>query len=351
MTSPRALLDGALGHFARSEQDRFTSNQIETTEKSQERLSDVLFEREPKQFGNIAVVESNIQAVRACRLFVLGHGKFTAIVGPSGYGKSHLLEAVAQLLPHEAKTTVREAADWSLKNQKSEGSEPLILDNIQDAACQSKLRQNLRLGLDRRVKSGRRTLVSMTSQMPAKFARSLLPASKDWVVAQIQTPSLEDRTLIISQICQTEHLLVSPLLVRLLASRVKCSGRSYVGIVKRLKLTTRDWSDPAQTLFACGIINPFLSDDSGWDLREAIARVSFENRGMLPRNRAKDLALYLMLKVAQLSESSVSVFYNMTASEAFLRANSFAKTLPDTPFEREAASRIAVEVVEFLLQE
>lgn len=316
-----------------------------------ERLSEILFAPVPQLFGNIAVVESNIQAVRACRLFALGLSPFVVIVGPSGFGKSHLLKATANQIDHSGGLPVLDAAEWSAKPVRSDRGEPLILDNGQDAASQTKLRQNLRLGLERRVRSGRPTLLSFTSHMPTKYAKSMLPLAKDWVVAPIESPDAEDRSLILAQLFQSEGLPASPQLVRLLAQRQKCSGSAYVGLVKRLKLTKSNWSLPSDLLAACGVMNPYFSDESGWDLREAIARVTHEQRGLLPRNRAKDLALYLMLRVAGLSEASVSQFYNISSAEAFRRAKSFEKTLPLTEIERTAVDRISGEIIHFLLQD
>lgn len=316
-----------------------------------DRITTVLFEKTSGLFGSIAIVESNIQSVRACELFSRGQSPFVAVIGPSGVGKSTLLRTAAKRLIGADPVSVQDASTWGTGRPRREKGEPLVLDNLQDAAAQAKIRQNLRIGLERRVKMKRPTLVSITSNLPVEFARAILPSSKDWLVTHIQKPTFEDRKVIIRQLFEFHSLPASRSLVQLMAKQDHWSGPTYIGILSRLQLAKRDWSLESDALAGCGVFNPFLSDESGWDLREAIARVTHERRGRIPRNRAKDLALYLMLHVAGLSEASVSQFYNIAPAEAFRRAAAFAKTLPQTEVEQAAVTRISREIIDFLLQE
>ena len=58
-------------------------------------ISEVLLNPRPRGFDTLAVVPSNVRAVESGLLFANGLLAHVAVVGPSGWGKSHLLEAVA----------------------------------------------------------------------------------------------------------------------------------------------------------------------------------------------------------------------------------------------------------------
>ena len=60
------------------------------------RLSDVLFPNVARNFSTIAGVPSNIQAVETGLMFANANTNFVALVGPSGWGKTHLMEAIAR---------------------------------------------------------------------------------------------------------------------------------------------------------------------------------------------------------------------------------------------------------------
>lgn len=315
------------------------------------KISDILFEKPRREFGSLAIVASNVQASEAVRLFTLGHHQFAALVGPSGWGKTHLLEAAAVNCAFQPQPRVVAAADWAKQGARGEGPGPLILDNVQDAAVLARLRQPLRIGLERRVRSGRQTLLSITSTMPARLVKALLPSAKDWVIAHIDAPTSNERVLIIEKTAAVNDVALSSEIVQIMARRLGGNGRTLEGAVKRLKLDGSDWSSPELALRACGLLDPYFSANSGWDLREAIARVAHENRGIVPKNRIKDLCLYLMLHRAQLNEASAAQFFNIEPCDAFQRAARFAKTIDQVEWELSAVSRITRETVAFLLQE
>lgn len=314
------------------------------------RLSDVLFERPIRTFGPIAAVASNIQATEEARLFSLGLHSLAAVIGPSGWGKTHLLEAVASQCADGFNAKVRSAPQWAQGGAAAERSEPLILDNVQDAASVAKLRQSLRIGLERRVRAGKRTFLSVHSSMSVREVRSLLPSSKDWIIVQIGVPTTAERSVIVSQICRRHEVHLGPDVNQLIAQRLEGNGSTLVGAIKRLRLHSQDWEGSFAALLACGILDPYFASSSGWDLREAIAKVAHEQKGIIPRNRVKDLCLYIMLHVAQLNEAAAAQFFRIEPSEAFQRASSFARTVSQTEWESDAVQRIVSETVRFLLQ-
>ena len=69
-------------------------------------VSRVVITRTPRVFSNqmgrnfdtIATLPSNVEAVEAALQFAVGANPFMVLVGPSGWGKTHLLECVATRL-------------------------------------------------------------------------------------------------------------------------------------------------------------------------------------------------------------------------------------------------------------
>ncbi len=78
------------------------------------RLSDVLFQHQTKGFENLAPLPSNIEAIEAALLFSSGVNPLTAIAGPSGWGKSHLLRAACEHMAQSigSRPEVQVAVEW-----------------------------------------------------------------------------------------------------------------------------------------------------------------------------------------------------------------------------------------------
>ena len=82
---------------------RNTNQQIrgEAASASDNKLSNVLFERRVATFNSLAALPSNVEAIEAALMFSAGLNPFVAIVGPSGWGKSHLLGATSSRSPQK----------------------------------------------------------------------------------------------------------------------------------------------------------------------------------------------------------------------------------------------------------
>src|SRR5688572_1680459 len=149
----------------------------ERTSRAEEmpRLSAILFNS--KGFDSFAAVPSNCEAVETSLLFATGLQSFAALVGPSGWGKTHLLEAVAKRLQHDAgywACEVHSASDWISNQNRVDPHVPVVLDNVQDVLAKSRSRLLFRLALERRVKAGRPTILGFTSPKPGRSVRTVL---------------------------------------------------------------------------------------------------------------------------------------------------------------------------------
>lgn len=283
--------------------------------QSMPRLSEVLF-RSP-WFESIAVLPSNVRAVEAAQLFCMGLQPFVSICGPSGWGKSLLLDEVSSRIKTErgesscVKLSALEFAENHRTNR--ELCAPLLLDNVQDVLEKQKLGQQLKLLLERRVKTGRPTLLSFTFERECGL-RPLLPGYREWTVAPIAGPDPSERLLVVRHMAPREGLLLGDNLVRLLASKVRGNGGTIKGALQRLKMHQRTWIDPRATLKACGILNPFFADNSGWDLREAVLETA---KSVLEIPHPQELAVYMLTQEAMLPEADVAHFFGIEPARVY----------------------------------
>lgn len=308
------------------------------------RLSRALVEPQEQSFSSLATLPSNTLAIEAAERFAAGLQPFVALFGPSGWGKSHLLSSVAGQLGCRVSgpLSVFTATEWVLGIAQAEGATPLLLDNVQDLLPKPRLRHALREAISERVRVGHSTMVSFTSAKSGRALRALLPAPRVWHWATIQAPDAAERVTVVKHMAAAEHLMMSAPLTRLLASRLRGNGRTLIGALKRLKLYGADWHDSSMTLRACGILDMFFRDDSDWDLRETVYSAC------RPGAQGKDLAMYLMLREATLSEAHVAQFFGVQPSVAYQRASAFASAIAHSPELREEASVASARAVRSL---
>lgn len=313
------------------------------------RISDVLFHGGEQTFTNLAVVGTNVRAVESAIRFANGVNPFVAIIGPSGWGKSHMLFAAARQFRYELRRLpipVMSAADWHADARMRTIDGPLILDNAQDLINKTRSRIQLQLALERRVRAGKPTLLSFTEAKLTRGIRQSLPQYRDWVVAVIKPPTAPEREKVLLRLAEAESMTISESLSRIMASKLEGNGRTLLGALKRLRLVQNDWRDDGSALRACGLVDLFLCANSSWDLREEIAdlakELSEEDREVVS---SFDLALYTMLRVAHLPESEVARFFRIPPAKAYAYANRFADLVSSNPDAFEASQRFVRRIV------
>ncbi|MCW5936604.1 MAG: hypothetical protein KIT11_04780 [Fimbriimonadaceae bacterium] len=280
-------------------------------------------------------------------MFAHGHKSHVVLTGPSGWGKSQLLEVSRDILrsqgvPCESTTAIA----WSQHQGGGDRREALVLEDVQDVLIHSRLRHQFRQGLERRVRTGRRTLLSITDARPASIANALLPAARSWVVGTVAEPSPEERALVVRQIAASLNVAMGRSVERLLARHVHGNGHSLIGAIQRLKLVKPDWSDTMDVAQACGVLAPYLMGQDGWDPRDKVFEAvsstwssNFTNLGVTP----VDVCCHLMLCDLGLSEREVSAFLAVTPSEAYGRSRLVSSAMQDPAISRAvAACRSAV---------
>ena len=317
------------------------------------RLSEVLFPNSTRNFATLAGVPSNVEAVEAALTFVGGSSPFAALVGPTGWGKTHLMEAVASQVSREegGSIPIHTAMEWATSPHGATSHKPLLLDNVQDALVRPKVRQSIRAALERRVRLGLPTMLSFTANRPTRPLKSLLPSCQDWVVANIKPPDPRERMVVISQISAAEGVAVSQALARLLAFKMKGNGRTLVGALKRLRLYGPVWLDSRATLKACGILDPFFVDNSAWDLKEQIQRISQQSEFKHGHASAPDMAIFTMLREACLSEAEIARFVGIGPSEVYQRSAKFEEQASLSEPVRADLNTFIEFIVDSLLRE
>lgn len=310
------------------------------------RLSDVLFGS--RGFDSLAAVSSNAEAIENALLFSSGLQTLAALVGPSGWGKTHILEATAKRLREDSsypECEVQSATDWVGSHPRYEPHVPLILDNVQDVMAKARSRFMLRLALERRARSGRPTILAFTSSRTTRAIKSLLPQPREWAVTTIAQPSAAERQLVVGKIAETEGVCVSDELIRLLAQKLRGNGLTVRGAMKRLKLHDGDWRGPEGTLRACGVLNPFFSDNSSWDLRDHIMDCARAFPIDCPEVTAQDLAMFVMLRKALLAESDIARFFEVEPAHVYNVSGGFSSKVRSCPQKEQLVRRFIERAV------
>lgn len=316
------------------------------------RLSEVLFDRTERRFGSLAELPSNVEAVDAGLMFATGNSPFVAIVGPSGWGKTHLLECAANHIAREfrIKPCIGSAIDWIGGRSSCNPVNPMLLDNVQDAMARTRTRVQLRLALERRVRIGRPTMLAITGDRLTRHHISFLPAYREWTLQEIGEPSVGERATVVRKMVETEKLNLSEPLLKLIATRMNGNGNTIHGALNRLKMVRSDWTSPADCLRASGILDPFFADNSSWDLMGRIHESAERTNRQFPGIVAKVLGCHAMIQIAQLSELDVARFCEISPADARRSTLAFERKLKESEVHRMAHEHFLQLAVESLVE-
>lgn len=284
-------------------------------------------------FDTFTALPTNIGAIEATMRFVEGTSPFVVIYGPSGWGKTHLLHAVERRFEEagESRVMIRSALSWARSAARQDLTPTLILDDLQDVFSHPRARHLVRQSIDYRVRTGRRTLLAVTTDIALKKLRATLPFGGDWLFSELAEPNVDERQLVVHQIASDIGLQLSRPTARLIARHLNGNGRSIRGAIQRLRLVKRDWSKKEDVLPACGVLSPYLLGHEGWDPRDhvwdAVQRV-------VPKDWSEfgpsQVLCFLLLHEMGLSEGEVASFLKVSPSRAYRDCGKVRSRCEDT---------------------
>ena len=295
----------------------------------QARLSSLVVPVEDRGFKVIAPLQTNVKAIEAALLFATNHHSFVAISGASGSGKSLLLRAAFEYIKTQTSPNVEIlSAEQFLKMESRIGLETiLILDDCQHVFGKPKQYLRLRLALDRRVRGNRPTLVAFTSIHRDRRINNLLPVPRKWCLEAISEPDQLGRVALVQHLAKRERLNLSPSFAKIVGAKLLGNGRVVAGALQRLKLEKSEWIDSHQILRGCGLLDPYFADNSNWDLRHRITKISNDLVTPDAKVTSPQMACYLMIHVAGLCEASVANYLEADPTRCYQNAAVVAKLL------------------------
>jgi len=292
-------------------------------------LSEVLFSPVERRFGTLAELPSNVEAIEAALLFSAGLSPFVAIVGPSGWGKTHLLECATHRLAQDYgyRPAIVNASEWLNGQAQVDARLPLLIDDAQDVVSRTRSKVQLKLALERRVRTGRPTMLAFTGERLTRQHVSFLPKIREWALHEIGTPKAEERVLIVEQLAKLEGLNISRYLAKLLATRMRGNGNTLHGALNRLRPYGSHWATATEVIQACGVLDPFFADNPDWDLKDKIKQAGQRISAKFPTVEPCKATAYVMIFVAKLSEIDVARSCGIEPSQAHEKSCEFRREL------------------------
>jgi len=280
-----------------------------------------------------AVVGSNCEAIQGAMLFSKSQAPFVALVGPTGWGKTHLLEAVAEEFRplHRKPIQVQTATAWVDQSSSRETSLPIILDDVQTCLLSQRHRQRLRSRLERRVRLGRPTLLSITTERRQTRFEQMLPIARAWNVFSLPEPRSDEWVTILNRLLENEGLEFSERLKSVMARRLGGNGRTMHGALQRLKLVGERWISEEDEMRALGYLRPFLKRYPNSGMRERIDRVVREvlcaDQDDAMSGFSRCVAIYAMRHYFELDESSIADFYDISPGDVYTSYSTISKAI------------------------
>lgn len=290
------------------------------------RLSDALLGDSQFSLSTLAAVPSNYGAVETGLKFAHSERPFVALLGPSGWGKTHLIEALGGLMhgADERRPVVMTALAWVDGLPRTDSAGPLLLDEVQDIERRPKARQMLRAAVERRVLLRRPTLLSFAGKRPTRLMREVLGNARMWEVAMISEPTPEERELVVARMAASASMALHRSIARVIALHLHGNGRSIIGALRRLQLAKADWSSEQDLSRACGILMPYLIGRDGWDIRDVAYEAVLEAvraKGLYAPGLVDEIFCWLMLNDVGLREDEVGAFLKISPSRAYAKSD------------------------------
>ena len=271
-----------------------------------------------------AALPSNINAMEVAMRFATGSANFVRLFGPCGWGKSHLLQAVLETMErNNLSPKLMSALHWAQLPNRNSIRTPILLDETQELHLHPRLKHIWRQSIEHRLRTGRKTLVAWTAEGQGQAMSQLLPPSREWISAQLDSPGIDERVLVVLQIAATKDIRISQEIAKLIARHVNGNGRSVSGSLHRLRMVDKNWTQPQDLLRACGIIRPYLLGHNGWDPRDHVLDAVSSTLGLSEYDETvQEVSCYFMTKEMELAEMEVAESLQLAPGKVYKMSTS-----------------------------
>ncbi len=296
---------------------RFPAPQPEIPRVLPDALSDVLL-GDSCHWSGFAALPSNFAAFEAAMRVAHGLSSFAVIVGPSGWGKTHLLQAASERVAsqYQIESVIHSPNSFLAIPESQNPSQPVLVDGVQDILRLPRLKHRFMMRLRERTRLRRPILLALESEPQSKLLRELAMLRVKPAVFPITVPTASERELIVMNVALTMGLQLHRTLAKLIARHVDGNGRSILGALNRLALYGNDWSCESNLPRALGITLPFLRGRDGWDLRDSVYEaVCAALCDTCDAERLKSWLCWSLRDLLKLPEDQVSAFINITPGE------------------------------------
>ncbi len=285
------------------------------------RLSSVLCTTSAIVASQFTALPSNSRAIKLADQFVREIHPFAAVVGPSGWGKSELLQSISRSLTEHlgVEVPVISALEWANSKDKACIDQFLLLDDLQDVFRHPRAKHQLKLRLHQRARFKRPTFVTMVGQSHELITQGIFACPLTWRIESINEPTCPEREFIVKQIAGSERIKLSPQLTHLLATHMNGNGRSIRGALLRLRLIKSDWTALSDLGKASGILMPYLIGENGWDLRDVVRDAVSASMSDCPlcTLTETEICAYILRNDIQLREDEVATFLRLTPGQVY----------------------------------
>lgn len=287
-------------------------NASDLPEPRNRKVSDALF-------SGFVRLPSNASACESALALVEGRSKFVMLSGPSGWGKTHLLRNISTCLAAQADQPVpiECCPTWIEKPTGADSPRPLLLEHAQVVGTSTRVRQRLRQIIERRMRGGKPTVLTISHERMGRFFPLLLPGGSHWKAANLRTPAPAEKIVMVHQLSHGSGLLLPPPLVSFVARRAGRTGATIMGALQRLTLVHMDWRDPLVALKAVGVLQPLLSEEGGWDVRDHTFEALAPHLDSLKPQQREEFCIYVMHHLQALPEDQVACYFGRAPGQIY----------------------------------
>lgn len=271
-------------------------------------------------FAHLTELNSNREALSLAKDFIEGKSKFVLIIGPKGWGKTQLLQCVAQGISKKVGFQVRPVGSLDAFLRNAEVMQVLILDDFHTLEKYPKSAQKVFRIIERRIKSKKPTMIALSENYSYNL-RNRIPLWNKWQKATLREPDQTEREQILKRLCREMNISLSSECIKLIARAVQGDAHSLQGALKRIQVAGSCSHLHYDEIRIAGLLDAVFIEQHGFDLREMIldsVSQSFPHKmRRIKPNCCWMLSVYIMRDRAGISEERVAQYFGLTPNEVF----------------------------------